>query len=211
MKPPGKMPAMRAPATPTLLGQSGLTLLQSAGLVLFGSLILILSAKAKVPFYPVPMTLQTLAIGLIAAGAGARIAVATVALYLAQGALGLPVFTNTPPATAGLAYFAGPTGGYLIGFLVSALIVGTLADHGWTRSPLKLFAALMLGDLSIIALGTAWLAYGATLASGAQGMGFEKALAAGATPFLLGALVKEAFGTALITGVWALADRKNSA
>ncbi len=205
---------MPAPATTNLIGffQSRLTLLQSAALVLLGTVVLILSAKAKVPFYPVPMTLQTLAIGLIAAGAGARIAVATVALYLAQGALGLPVFTNTPPAVAGLAYFAGPTGGYLIGFLASALIVGTLSDRGWTRSPLKLFGALMLGDLAIIALGTCWLAYGATIANGAQGtglgMGLQAALTAGAYPFLLGALVKEAFGTALITGVWAIADRK---
>jgi len=199
----------REKSAPNLIGGLvPLTTLQSAALVVLGTLVLTLAAKTKVPFYPVPMTLQTLAIGLLAASAGARIAVATVLLYLAEGAVGLPVFTNTPPSVAGLGYLAGPTGGYLAGFLASAIIIGTLADRGWTRSPLKLFAALMLGDLSIIALGTAWLAYGATLANGAQGMGLQHALAVGAYPFLLGALVKEMFGTALITGVWALADRK---
>jgi biotin transport system substrate-specific component len=205
------MTAMREQenSSPHLIGGLvPLTALQSVALVVLGTLVLTLAAKTKVPFYPVPMTLQTLAIGLLAASAGARIAVATVLLYLAEGAVGLPVFTNTPPSVAGIAYLAGPTGGYLAGFLASALIIGTLADRGWTRSPLKLFAALMLGDLAIIALGTAWLAYGATLASGAHGMGLQQALAVGAYPFLLGALVKEMFGTALITGVWAMADRK---
>ncbi len=206
------MSAMRAQAktAPSLIGLVPLTTLQSVALVVLGTLMLTLAAKAKVPFYPVPMTLQTLALGLIAAAGGARIAVATVLLYLAEGALGLPVFTNTPPSVAGIAYMAGPTGGYLAGYLVAALMVGTFADRGLTRSPLKLFGVLMLGDLLILAMGTAWLAYGATLASGAQGMGLDKALAVGAYPFLLGGLVKEALGTAIITGMWSLADRNRS-
>ena len=76
-------------------------------------MVLAISAKIKVPFYPVPMTLQTLAVPLIAAAYGSRLGVITVLAYLAEGALGLPVFTNTPPAVAGPAYFLGPTGGYL--------------------------------------------------------------------------------------------------
>ena len=83
-------------------------------------MVLAIAAKIKVPFYPVPMTLQTLAVLGIAATYGSRLAVITVLAYLAQGALGLPVFTNTPPAVAGPAYFMGPTGGFLLGFVVMA-------------------------------------------------------------------------------------------
>src|SRR5688500_8264991 len=101
-------------------------LLRFAVLAIAGVVLLTISAKIKVPFYPVPMTLQTLALAVIAASFGARLAGATVLLYLAAGMAGLPVFANTPPALAGLGYMMGPTGGYLLGFLLAALLVGRL-------------------------------------------------------------------------------------
>ena len=95
-------------------------------LVLAGTALLALAAKITVPFWPVPMTLQTLAVFLIAATYGRNLAVATVIAYLVEGAIGLPVFATG----GGLAYMAGPTGGYLAGFVVAAAIVGHAADRG---------------------------------------------------------------------------------
>lgn len=178
--------------------------LRFAALAVIGAVLLTISAKIKVPFYPVPMTLQTLGVAVIAASFGARLAGATVLLYLAAGMAGLPVFTSTPPAVASLSYMMGPTGGYLVGFVLAALLVGHLAERGWDRSLFTLFAAMLLGDAVILSLGTAWLAWGAALPSSASGMGFAKALEFGLYPFLLGALVKEALGAAVIRGAWTM-------
>ena len=104
---------------PTLLGTQSRTV-QEVVLMLGGTLALIIAAKVRVPFYPVPMTLQTLAVMAIAVTFGLRLGVATVLAYLAEGALGIPVFTNTPPLVAGPAYLLGPTGGFLAGFIVLA-------------------------------------------------------------------------------------------
>ncbi len=106
-------------------------LARNAALALAGALALALSAKVQVPFYPVPMTLQTLVVLTLSAAYGARLGAATVALYLAEGLLGLPVFAS---ALAGPAYMAGPTGGYLAGFLAAAALIGFLAGRGWDRS-----------------------------------------------------------------------------
>lgn len=181
-----------------------LGMVRSAILVVLGTCVLVLSAKAKVPFYPVPMTLQTLAIAVIAASSGARLATATVVLYLLEGLAGFPVFTNTPPAAAGLSYMLGPTGGYLLGFVFSAAIIGTLADNGWGRSLPRLFVAMLAGDIAIFICGVAWLAWFAVLPSAEAGIGLAKALTLGFYPFLLGALVKECLGAALIRGTWTL-------
>jgi len=174
--------------------------LRSAVLIGFGALLIAISAKIKVPFHPVPMTLQTLAIATIAAALGARLAVGTVLAYLAAGLAGLPVFTNTPPAVPGLLYMIGPTGGYLFGFIVAAAIVGGLADRGWDRSLPRLFLAMLIGDAAILSLGVAWLAVGA-------GLPLAKALAVGFYPFVLSALVKEALGAAMIRGGWTTVQR----
>ena len=109
----------------TVLGSgSQARFIKYAGLALVGTLILTLSAKITVPFWPVPATLQTLALFAIAAAYGSRLAVATVILYLIEGAVGLPVFAGTPEKGIGLAYMVGPTGGYLIGFVVAAMACG---------------------------------------------------------------------------------------
>ena len=114
-------------------------------LAIAGTLILTLSAKTKVVLGPVDMSLQTLAVFLIAVAFGRRLAVATLLLYMAQGAMGLPVFQGTPEKGIGLAYMLGSTGGYLAGFVVMAAIVGWAADRGWDRNPFKLFAAMLVG------------------------------------------------------------------
>jgi len=177
-------------------------------LVVAGTVVLAISAKIKVPFYPVPMTLQTFAVMAIAASYGARLAVAAVVLYLVEGAIGLPVFTNTPPAVAGPAYFLGTTGGFLIGFIALAAIVGTAADRGWDRSIVRLFAAMIAADIVVFVLGFAWLAWGAQLASGATGIGPAAAWAGGVVPFLLADLLKIALAALAVPAAWMLVERR---
>jgi biotin transport system substrate-specific component len=172
-------------------------------LVLAGTALLTISAKIKVPFYPVPMTLQTFAVMAIAAAYGMELGVATVLAYLAEGAFGLPVFAGTPGG-AGPAYFLGPTGGFLAGFIVLAFIVGYAADRGWDRSVPKLFAAMVAADAVVFLLGFAWLAWFAALASGASGVGAAKAFAGGVLPFILGDLLKIALAALLVPTGWTI-------
>ena len=154
-------------------------------LVIGGTVLLALAAKVTVPFWPVPMTLQTLAVFLISAAYGRNLAVATVLAYLLEGAIGLPVFATG----AGLAYMAGPTGGYLLGFVAAAAIVGEAADRGFDRNVFLLFGAMMLGEVAILALGALWLAVL---------MGGEKALAFGVGPFIVTDVVKIALAATII-------------
>ncbi len=133
------------------------SLARSALMVIAGSLLLTLSAKVQVPFFPVPMTMQVLVVLLIGAAYGSRLAAATLAVYLAQGAAGLPVFAGTPEKGVGLAYMFGPTGGYLAGFLVAAMAVGWMADRGWTRGPLRIAVSGLVGLAAIYAPGLVWL------------------------------------------------------
>ncbi|MGO8835228.1 MAG: biotin transporter BioY [Roseiarcus sp.] len=161
-----------------------------AALAIGGALALAVSAKAQVAFYPVPMTLQTLVVLALGAAFGARLAAATVALYLAEGLMGLQVFAG---AAAGPAYMAGPTGGYLVGFLVAAALVGWLAERGWDRSPGWLLAAMALGHLVIFAFGFAWLA---------GLIGPEAAWFGGVVPFFAATLVKTLLAWALVAAAW---------
>ena len=166
-----------------------------AGFAILGSLILWASAKISVPFWPVPMTLQTGAVVLIGAAYGARLGFATVVLYLMEGISGLPVFSSG----GGPAYLLGPTGGFLIGFAPAAFIVGWLAERGFDRNPLSLFGAMLAGDAVIFLLGFVWLAWFATLSSGAIGVGAAAAFSGGVLKFVLGDLVKLALAAALVS------------
>lgn len=161
--------------------------------VFAGSLLLALSSKLQVPFWPVPMTMQTLVVLTIGMALGPRLALATLGLYLLQGAVGLPVFAGTPEKGLGLAYMAGPTGGYLAGFVVAAVLVGKLAERRWDRHPLTTAAAMLAGIAVIYTLGAAWLA---------GFVGIEKALQLGVLPFLLADLVKVLLATALMPLAW---------
>ena len=108
--------------------------------VFLGSLLLIVSAKIKVPLYPVPMTLQPLAVLMIAMLCGRNISVAAVSLYLFQGMVGIPVFAFG----GGLLYLLGPTGGFLFGFLFASILIGELADRGWGKSFFKSMILIIL-------------------------------------------------------------------
>ncbi|MGF1474254.1 MAG: biotin transporter BioY [Geminicoccaceae bacterium] len=183
--------AMNA-ATPATLADALIPLpslpswLRHALLAGLGSLLLTLSAKTQIPFYPVPMTLQTCVVMLIGFAFGWRLGAATVLLYLAQGAAGLPVFAGTPEKGLGLAYMAGPTGGYLFGFVLAALITGKTIHL--TRHWLGLALGTGLATLAIFVPGYLWLA---TL------IGIEPAWVHGVAPFMLGALVKGALAVAV--------------
>lgn len=191
---------------------------QAVVLVLAGTAILAISAKIKVWQEPVPITLQTFAVMAMAAAYGSRLAVATVIAYLIEGALGLPVFANTPPAVAGPAYFLGTTGGFLVGFVALAWIVGTAAERGWDRSIPKLFAAMIVADVVVFSAGFAWLAWGATLSPGlikllsvpedTRGTGVAFAWAQGVVPFLLADLLKIALAALVVPAAWGLVGKK---
>jgi biotin transport system substrate-specific component len=131
------------------------------------------------------MTLQTLAVLTLGALFGARLAAATVGLYLGEGLIGLPVFAG---AVAGPAYLVGTTGGYLVGFLLAAALVGGLAERGWTRGWLLTLVAMTLGHIVIFVAGFAWLA----LAFGAA-----KAWTVGVAPFAAATLAKTLLAAAL--------------
>ena len=167
-------------------------------LILAGSLLLTLSAKIQVPFYPVPMTLQTLVVLLIGVSFGWRMGFATVLAYLAQGATGLPVFAGTPEKGLGLLYMAGPTGGYLVGFALAAGLTGWLAERGLDRSVIGTAIAMIAGNLVIYVFGLAWLA---------NFVGFEKAVTLGVIPFLFGDLVKIMLATASLPAIWKFLNR----
>ena len=173
------------------------SLMRDAALVFGGALALAVSAKIQVPFYPVPLTLQTLVVLILAAAFGARLGVAAVALYLVEGLVGAPVFAG---AVAGPAYMAGPTGGYLAGFLASAALTGFLAERGWGRSWLRLVAAMTIGHAVIFAFGFAWLA---------ALVGPEKAFALGVAPFALATVVKTLLAATIVAAAWgAVAERR---
>ena len=167
-------------------------------LALLGTLLIALSAKTKVPMWPVDMSLQTLAILVIAATFGARLGTATLVLYLVEGAVGLPVFQGTPERGIGLAYMVGPTGGYLVGFVVMAAIVGSAADKGWGRQPLKLFGAMLVAEVLLLTLGAVWLAFL---------FGIGQAFAFGVGPFIVTDLIKAALAAALVPALWGVTDR----
>ena len=154
------------------------------GSLLIGTALLALSAHIAVPFWPVPMSMQTLVVLLIGFAMGARLGGATVLAYFVEGAIGLPVFHGG----GGFAYFAGPTGGYLIGFLPAVMLVGALAERGATRSLLRTAAAALLGDVLIFACGLTWLAII---------VGPAKSLAFGLIPFLPAEAVKLALAIAI--------------
>jgi biotin transport system substrate-specific component len=170
-----------------------------AVLAVLGTLLLTLSAKLHVPFYPVPMTFQTLVVLGLGMAYGWRLGAATVALYLLQGALGLPVFSGTPEKGIGLAYLLGPTGGYLFGFFLAAGVCGWLAERGWDRSFITTALAMLIGNVIIYVPGLLWLG----------GLfGWDKPILEwGLTPFILGDAIKLALAAALMPLAWKLLRR----
>ena len=153
--------------------------IRSLLIIVLGSIALMISAKIKIPFYPVPMTMQTFIVLFLGVSFGYKIAIATVSLYLLEGILGLPVFSNSPERGIGLVYFTGPTMGYLIGFLSACFLASLIKedDHH-----LMIFLKLILSVSTIYILGVLWLG---TL------IGWDKPIfELGVMPFLLAELFK---------------------
>ena len=160
--------------------------------VLFGSIILIISAKIKVDLYPVPMTLQPLAVLTIGMLFGRNLAIATIGLYILQGIAGFPVFAYG----GGLLYLFGPTGGFIVGFFIAGLVLGELADRGWGRNILSSIFCMMLGMFIIYFFGILQL-------SAIKGFAF--AIIKGFYPFLVGDLYKLLVAGILVPFIWRLA------
>lgn len=192
-------------AHPTLIdaawkSESGSKWMRYAVFAVLGTVALTISAKIKIPFFPVEMTMQTFVVLAMSMAFGARLAGATILLYLAEGALGLPVFTGTPEKGIGLAYMAGPTGGYLVGFLLAAISVGYLAERGWDRNIVTTAAAMLIGNVIIYVPGLLHLG---TL------LGWDKPILEwGLTPFLYADALKLALAAAVMPLAWKLVAKR---
>lgn len=132
---------------------------KQALLVVAGILAMYVAAKIRIPFGPVPVTMQTFVVLSVGAAYGPRLGLATMLGYLAVGALGFDVFTSSSAEVNGLAYMIGATGGYLAGFVVAAGVMGGLARRGWDRSVLWMGAAMLIGNAVVYAIGLPWFAY----------------------------------------------------
>ena len=173
------------------LGSYDISLFKKLVLLIAGVAVLAISAQLKVPFYPVPITMQTLVVMLIGFTFGARLGSYTVLVYLASGAIGAPVFAGG----AGLAYMSGPTGGYLFGFLVAVYLIGYFTEQGYGRTFISTLLLALSGTIVFYVFGVAWLT---TI------LGFEKAVKFGLLPFLYGDVLKLFLLAFSIPAIWKL-------
>ena len=166
-------------------------------LILGGSLLIALSAQLQfvLPFSPVPITGQTFAVLLLGALYGSKRGPATVVTYLALGAVGLPVFAG---GAFGIARLVGPTGGYLLGFVAAAFVVGLLSERGWDRKLWTTAVGMIIGNGIIYVAGVLWLS---------RFVGWPAVLSTGVLPFLAGDALKIALATILLPAGWKLIGR----
>jgi biotin transport system substrate-specific component len=186
------------------------TMLRNIVLALAGSLIVAVAAQIRVPFWPVPMTLQTLAVLMIGGAYGARLGAATLGLYALEGAVGLPFFAGGKHSVfdANIAYLPGPTMGYVLGFIMAAALVGYIAQSGWIASAARMVMATLLGAALVYVPGLIWLAIWYV---SAKGMTSADAVAAsingGFVPFLISDSLKAVIAGLGLAGGWSLAKR----
>jgi len=164
-------------------------------LMIIGSAFLALCAQITVPLYPVPFTMQTFGVLLIGMVFGPRLGAATVAAYLVEGAVGLPVYAGL---NSGLPVLFGLTGGYLFGFAIAAWLVGMLAERGWDRNVFTTAVAMLLGNIVLYVPGLIWLA---------KFIGAEAAITGGLLPFVLGDLLKIALAAVVLPSAWHMVRR----
>ena len=179
---------------PSLIGRQTNDSLYILFSAILGSILLAISSKIQIPLTPVPVTLQTLVVLVMAMFLGWRAAGAASFLYLAEGAIGLPVFAQG----GGLPYLVGPTGGYLFGFLLASLVLGYLSERGWDRSIILTFFAMTLGTLIIYFIGVSWLAMIKDL---------NTAIVFGLLPFLTPDILKIFLGTCIISAGWEIRNK----
>jgi len=192
--------ATRGSLLPSALPTAGLPrVIAGVATVLLGTALLTLSAKITVPVWPVPVTLQSFAVAALAALLGARLAVATVLAYLIEGALGMPVFATG----GGVGHLIGPTGGFLLGFMVMAFIIGHATDRGASGRPIVLLGVMIAGDAVLFVLGFSWLlAFGADAAWLDHSNLVVSAFARAVQPFIVWDLLKMALAALTVTGLW---------
>ncbi len=174
-------------------------LLKKAVLVMAGIAFLAIAAKIKVPMFPVPMTMGTFAVLTMGAAYGERLGLVTILGYMLIGALGFDIFAGSSAENFGLTYMKGGTGGYLVGYVLAVIALGTLARAGWDRSALKMAGAMLLGNALIYVPGLIWL-----------GMlyGWDKPILQwGLTPFLLGDVLKLAMAAIILPFAWKMVGR----
>ena len=175
------------------------SLLTDVLLVLAGTTFVALAAQVKIDlaFTPVPITGQTFAVVLVGASLGALLALASLGLYLFVGALGAPIYAD---GQGGWDVLTGPTGGYIVGFVCAAVLIGWLAQHRWDRRFSSAVAAMLTGNVIIYLFGLPWLAR-------ELGTGLEGTLEAGLYPFVVGDLLKLYLAGALLPAAWKLVER----
>ena len=174
-------------------------LLKKAVLVMAGIAFLAIAAKIKVPMFPVPMTMGTFAVLTMGAAYGERLGLVTILGYMLIGALGFDIFAGSSAENFGLTYMKGGTGGYLVGYVLAVIALGTLARAGWDRSAPKMAGAMLLGNALIYVPGLIWL-----------GMlyGWDKPILQwGLTPFLLGDVLKLAMAAIILPFAWKMVGR----
>ena len=163
--------------------------LKQAFLAFIGTLLLAVSAKVNIPFWPVPFTMQTFVVLILGIAYGSKLGFATGLLYLTEGAIGLPVFATG----SGFAYLIGPTGGYLFGFAIAMLLVGILAERGFTKTFRHMIYVMLVGELIIFVLGLIWLA---------KFTGWQTSIQVGFVPFIWAELFKIALAVLTVPLIW---------
>ena len=161
------------------------SIIKSVLLILFGSFLLAISSKVQVPFWPVPMTMQTFIVFLIGMSYGWKLSFLTLLAYIIEGALGLPVFATG----SGLAYLMGPTAGYIYGMLLASIVIGFLSEKGFLNNYFMCLVSLLIGSFIIFTLGVGYLG---------SIIGYDKAINFGLLPFIPSELFKIALAVALI-------------
>ncbi|MFB2582640.1 biotin transporter BioY [Herbiconiux sp. P15] len=173
------------------------SLVSDALLVVGGAAFVGLLAQVAIPLWPVPITGQTLAVLLVGSTLGALRGVLAMVVYAVVGIAGVPWFSD---ASAGLQVVAGPTGGYIIGFILAAGLTGWLAQRNWDRRVLGAFASFSAGTLITFAIGLPWLA-------ASLGLNLDETLQAGLYPFILGGVIKALLAAGIIPLAWKLTSR----
>jgi len=182
---------------PTETGRS--TLLRNLLLIAVGVAAMAIAAKIKVPFWPVPMTMQTFVVLTVGAAYGGALGAATMLAYMIVGAMGFDIFTGSSAQANGIDYMMGGTGGYLVGFVLAAFVLGRLAEAGWDRSVPKMAGAMLVGNALIYLPGVLWLGY---LYAGAKG--WDWVVKWGLTNFVVADALKLALAAALLPLLWRL-------